>query len=111
MPVSYIYNILNTRVSFIKSHGSVGIRKKLHRKIKLIGVQLPSQQIKLFSINRLCIFASTINLEANKIIEGGWGYFPKNKKNLRVRGVAKNPVDHPNGGRTKSKQPEMSPWG
>jgi len=25
--------------------------------------------------------------------------------------VAKNPVDHPNGGRTKAKQPERSPWG
>jgi ribosomal protein L2 len=22
-----------------------------------------------------------------------------------------NAVDHPNGGRTKSKQPELSPWG
>jgi len=26
-----------------------------------------------------------------------------------VRGVAMNPVDHPNGGRTKAKQPELSP--
>jgi len=26
-----------------------------------------------------------------------------------VRGVAKNPVDHPQGGRTKAKQPELSP--
>ena len=31
------------------------------------------------------------------------------KKLLTVRGVAKNPVDHPNGGRTKAKQPELSP--
>jgi ribosomal protein L2 len=28
-----------------------------------------------------------------------------------VRGVAMNPVDHPNGGRTKSCSPELSPWG
>jgi large subunit ribosomal protein L2 len=28
-----------------------------------------------------------------------------------VRGVAMNPVDHPHGGRTKTNQPEMSPWG
>jgi large subunit ribosomal protein L2 len=26
----------------------------------------------------------------------------------RVRGVAMNPVDHPNGGRTKTNQPEKS---
>jgi len=29
----------------------------------------------------------------------------------RVRGVAMNPVDHPNGGRTKTNQPEKSAWG
>jgi len=28
-----------------------------------------------------------------------------------VRGVAQNPVDHPNGGRTKTNKPEQSPWG
>lgn len=28
-----------------------------------------------------------------------------------VRGVAKNAVDHPNGGRTKTNSPERSPWG
>lgn len=28
-----------------------------------------------------------------------------------VRGVAMNPVDHPHGGRTKTNQPEVSPWG
>jgi large subunit ribosomal protein L2 len=27
----------------------------------------------------------------------------------RVRGVAKNPVDHPHGGRTKTNKPEVSP--
>lgn len=27
-----------------------------------------------------------------------------------VRGVAKNPVDHPHGGRCKTNQPEVSPW-
>lgn len=31
--------------------------------------------------------------------------------NLRpvVRGVAKNPVDHPHGGRTKTNSPEVTP--
>lgn len=29
----------------------------------------------------------------------------------KVRGVAMNPVDHPNGGRTKTNQPEKSVWG
>lgn len=29
----------------------------------------------------------------------------------KVRGVAKNPVDHPNGGRTKAFTPNKTPWG
>ena len=29
----------------------------------------------------------------------------------KVRGVARNPVDHPHGGRTKTNQPEVSIWG
>lgn len=32
-------------------------------------------------------------------------------KNVIVRGVAMNPVDHPHGGRTKTNKPEVSPWG
>lgn len=33
------------------------------------------------------------------------------KKVLKVRGVAMNPVDHPNGGRANTKQPLKNPWG
>jgi large subunit ribosomal protein L2 len=29
-------------------------------------------------------------------------------KKPKVRGVARNPVDHPHGGRTKTNQPEVS---
>ena len=32
-------------------------------------------------------------------------------KKPKVRGVARNPVDHPHGGRTKTNQPEVSVWG
>lgn len=33
------------------------------------------------------------------------------KKKVNVRGIAMNPIDHPNGGRTKVKTPFMTPWG
>lgn len=32
-------------------------------------------------------------------------------KKSKVRGVARNPVDHPHGGRTKTNKPEVSIWG
>jgi large subunit ribosomal protein L2 len=35
----------------------------------------------------------------------------KKKKIISVRGVAMNPVDHPNGGRSNTKQPLKNPWG
>jgi ribosomal protein L2 len=37
--------------------------------------------------------------------------FSIKKKYQTTRGVAKNPVDHPNGGRSKIKQPFLNPWG
>lgn len=111
MPVSYIYNSNNIKATYIKSSGVVGVRKRFDKHTKLINILLPSGQIKVFSILTYSIFSSILNLNIKKIIEGGWGYFSKNKKIRRVRGVAKNPVDHPNGGRTKAKQPELSPWG
>lgn len=33
------------------------------------------------------------------------------KKKQTTRGIAMNPVDHPNGGRSKIKQPFLNPWG
>ena len=33
------------------------------------------------------------------------------KKSISVRGVAKNPVDHPNGGSSKNRCPNLTPWG
>jgi len=33
------------------------------------------------------------------------------KRKIVVRGIAKNPVDHPNGGRTNTKNPLRTPWG
>jgi large subunit ribosomal protein L2 len=35
----------------------------------------------------------------------------KKKKVLSVRGIAMNPVDHPNGGRANTKRPLRNPWG
>lgn len=110
-PLSFLFNCLNNYPIYSRSSGSNAIKNKFVKKQKLTYVQLPSGKIKLFSINTYCIYSTTNNLFINKIIEGGWSFSKTNKKTINVRGVAKNPVDHPNGGRTKAKQPELSPWG
>ena len=110
-PISFLYNTSNTNSSYIRSSGSTGYRKNILKKTKLIHILLPSNILKLYPVSTLALFSKNNDLFKNKILEGGWGYSINSKKITHVRGVAKNPVDHPNGGRTKAKQPELSPWG
>lgn len=109
--VSFVFNKNNNCMTYAKSSGANAIKKKHIKKVKLTYIELPSGQLKLLPITTYCVLAPNKNLLLNKIIEGGWGFYTKQKKKITVRGVAKNPVDHPNGGRTKAKQPELSPWG
>lgn len=109
--ISSVFNNLNVRVVFARSSGAMAIRRKDLKKTKLIYVELPSNKLTLLPNFVLCTFAPKDNLFLHKVNEGKWGYSRMPKKVLTVRGVAKNPVDHPNGGRTKAKQPELSPWG
>ncbi len=111
LPISYIFNETNISMTYSKSSGSTSWKKKLHKKKKLVYIELPSTKLKTFPHYTYCVFGENKNLFVNKIVEGGWGFTHKLKKLISVRGVAKNPVDHPNGGRTKAKQPELSPWG
>lgn len=109
--VCYLSNHPKTRWSYIKSSGTYGIKLKTKKHIKLILVKLPSQLEIFFQTTTLCFIGSNFNFFLNKQVEGKWGFSFKKTKTKNVRGVAKNPVDHPNGGRTKAKQPEKTPWG
>ena len=78
---------------------------------KLFKIILPSKQIKFFLPNNIC-FIGKNSLSVKKLFKPGKaGYNSNVGFKPIVRGVAMNPVDHPNGGRTKSCTPEKSPWG
>lgn len=109
--ISYVFNISDTKATFARSSGVKAIRRKNLKKSKLVYVELPSEKLSLLPSTGHCYLTAVKNLFLNKIILGKWGSMQRNKRRLAVRGVAKNPVDHPNGGRTKAKQPELSPWG
>ena len=109
--ICYVFNGFNNKMTYAKSSGSNAYKRKLVKKTKLCYVELPSRITKLLPLYSYCVFSSNKNYFYDKFIEGGWGYTQKIKKKITVRGVAKNPIDHPNGGRTKAKQPELSPWG
>lgn len=108
--ISNIYNKTNLKNTYSKAPGSNSVKKKYLKKSKLIYINLPSKTLILLSENTLALFGKTFS-NNNKSVAGGFGNNITRLKKVKVRGVAKNPVDHPNGGRTKAKQPELSPWG
>jgi len=77
----------------------------------LVKVTLPSKQTKLLSGWNFAIIGRNAqqDFKYNRLGKAGINYLLGKKP--KVRGVAKNPVDHPHGGRTKTNQPEVSPWG
>ena len=113
--VPYYYNIclisfnLYQTATLCKSSGCFATKFLYTKKNKLCLITLPSSEKKFISKFSLCILGIIFDLKTNIKWIGKF----KNKTNykLNVRGVAMNPVDHPNGGRTKAKQPEKSPWG
>lgn len=109
--VSFLRNNQNNKWTFAKSSGTYSLKIKAKKTVKLILVKLPSEVVYYFIRNTKCFIGKNNNFFNNKFIEGKWGCSIHNKKKINVRGVAMNPVDHPNGGRTKAKQPEKSPWG
>ncbi len=109
--VSCINNNYNNKKTFAKSSGTFGMKLKGKKTVKLILIKLPSLFVYFFLKGVKCFIGKNTNFFNNKFIEGKWGFSIHKTKQLMVRGVAMNPVDHPNGGRTKAKQPEKSPWG
>lgn len=110
-PLSFVFNKKNTFACFARSSGVCAYKRKVDKKTKLTVLELPSTQTILLAASTFCTYAAVQNLFLNKRVGGSWGNTYSYKKHIVVRGVAKNPVDHPNGGRTKAKQPELSPWG
>ena len=109
--ICFITNNYNNKWTYAKSSGTFGTKLKGKKTIKLVLVKLPSGFVFFFLNNIKCFVGKNYNFFNNKFVEGKWGYSIHKTKRLCVRGVAMNPVDHPNGGRTKAKQPEKSPWG
>jgi len=74
-------------------------------------VRLPS--VKLLTLNESNYVM--LGRNSNTLPKGVWlgkaGFNIKKGFRPSVRGVAKNPVDHPHGGRTKTNSPERTPWG
>jgi ribosomal protein L2 len=107
--ISQLFGKFFNKSVFVKSSGCKAIKNREKSKAKLVGVIMPSKILKYFKLSTICVYSSIVNFFLNKFVDGKWGNSYKYKKRIIVRGVAMNPVDHPNGGRTKAKQTELSP--
>lgn len=106
-----VNNLNNTKITYARSSGTYcTLKKNKKTKTKLVSIILPSKQNVMLNKMTKVFIGKNSNFYVNRLVEGKWGFAFHANKTISVRGVAMNPVDHPNGGRAKSVQPEKSPW-
>lgn len=103
--------LFNKNSVYVKSSGTFSQILQINKELELVLIKLPSGKKKYVNFNYLCTLGRNNNIFKKFIVVGKAGINRRLGKNITVRGVAMNPVDHPHGGRTKTNQPEVSPWG
>jgi len=109
---SIISNIFVRDVrKYATSNGTFCQVLDLFFEFNLIKLCLPSKNIKIVSGWCFVILGRNSQLDHKYNVFGKAGYRLFSGKKPKSRGVARNPVDHPHGGRTKTNKPEVSIWG
>lgn len=108
---SNLIEINSNKSKYAKSAGTyLSVYKKI-KELNIFILKLPTGVKKYFSGDSRATIGRNSNF-LNKFTCIGKAGINRNKGfRPSVRGIAMNPVDHPHGGRTKTNQPEMSPWG
>jgi ribosomal protein L2 len=98
-------------IIFTRSPGSSASILKMNSISGAALVKLSSGVKKVFSIYSLGS-AGGVTLPTNgRSKTNKAGFYSNYGKKPMVRGIAKNPVDHPHGGRTKAIKYQRTPWG
>lgn len=98
-------------IQYIRSAGTFArlIKTDLHFHTAVL--QLPSGVRKTFSLYSLASLGA-VSLRSKRLTANTKsGYWRSYGVKPHVRGIARNPVDHPHGGRTKSIKYPRTPWG
>lgn len=99
----------NKGVQYVKSSGSKAFINKIDIKLNLTLIKLPSGVHKVFSVYSVGSIGASPFLPKNLRTQSKAGFFKKIGKKSLSRGVAKNPVDHPHGGRNKAIRYQRTP--
>lgn len=115
--IPFFYSLCNLflphhlRTVYSVSSGTSCVKIPTSKRSKLLKIILPSDKEFFFNPTLLCLLGKNPFFEKKLYKPGKAGVPVFYGRKPCVRGVAMNPVDHPNGGRTKSCSPELSPWG
>lgn len=101
----------NNRSVYAKSAGTYCFIDEILRELGLYIIKLPSGIRKVVNEDSVVRVGRNSNISQKYSVIGKAGSSIKKGVKQTVRGVAMNPVDHPNGGRTKTNKPEKSLWG
>jgi len=101
--------IYSKKSKYIKASGTFSQILNINKDIGLALILLPSGKKKYIPTSYICTLGRNNNIFKKFLVIGKAGLNRNLGKNIKVRGVAMNPVDHPHGGRTKTNKPEVSP--
>ena len=98
-------------IKYVRSPSTCAKPVKVDLETDTVLVRLPSGVRKVFSLLSLGSIGKNPVNENKYWRSNKSGYYRNYGIKSHVRGVAKNPVDHPHGGRTKSISYPRTPWG
>jgi ribosomal protein L2 len=94
---------------YSRSNGAVSRIFSFDKPGKVALIHLPSKAAKIFSLYTLVSHGNLMGYENKKYFNTKSGYWRSFGIKSLTRGVAKNPVDHPHGGRTKAISSQRTP--
>ena len=107
--ISNLSNLNSSKITYIKSSGTYAQIIEIKKTVNLILLKFPSGLKKFFHSSNICNIGRNSNIDHKYSILAKASFHINLGRKPDVRGVAKNPVDHPHGGRTKTNKPEVSP--
>lgn len=110
-PICLIEAAPVSSIIYTRSTGSSAYIIKMNSLTSTALVKLSSGVKKVFSTHSLASLGKVNLPEKKSLFVNKAGYLKSFGKKSKVRGVAKNPVDHPHGGRTKAIKYQRTPWG
>lgn len=110
--ISLIELVPGTGAKYCRSSGTFAKLKKFNYKDHSALIRFPQTDVnKIISVYSVVFFGKVDLVNKKKYVNLKSGYWRSFGIKPIVRGVAKNPVDHPHGGRTKAIKYPRTPWG